>query len=932
MKRVVNLNVNGREYSVAVSPSETLQNVIRDELGLTGTKKGCQLGVCGSCTVLIDGEAANSCLVLAIETEGKKITTVEGIAHGGRLHPVQRAFVEKGAIQCGYCTPGMVVSSVALVNKNPNPTEEEIKKALGGNLCRCTGYKRIIDAVKNYREYADFEDDTGEKQKTDKKGLSVVGKSLRRSDAIDKVTGRGKYTGDITLPGMLHGKILRSPHAHARVKSIDTSRAEKLPGVVAVITGKDVPDVLYGVSPARYDEYVLAKDKVRHVGDKVAAVAAVDEATAAAALKLIKVDYEVLPHVLDPAEAMKDGAPRIHDKAKNNINAQVHQSFGDLEKGFAEADHIREDVFVTQRTYQSPLEPHAAIAKYENGHLTVWSSTQVTHYVQHQLSRVLGLPMGRIRVIKPLVGGGFGGKAETTALEFCSAILAMKTGRPVMMIYRRDEMFLHGRGRHSVKIRMKTGVKKDGRITAVEEEAYLDGGAYTSFGIITVYYVGNMTPTLYKMPAFKYDGYRIYTNLPACGAMRGHGCPQPRFAFESQLDMIAEDLGIDPIEIRLRNAMTPNTKTVHELDIRSCELIACLEEVKKTSGWEKKKGKLPRGRGIGVGAGGFVSGAGYPIYRSNFPHSNAMIRLSEDGTAATLYAGAQDIGQGSDTVLSQIAAEELGLLYEDVIMVSGDTELTPLDLGSYSSRVTLMAGNAVKQAAAEVRKQVFEIASEKLGVPQKRLEAKARIIYDKDNRSKNMPFAEAAALAFGKSGPVIGRGAYQPSKLGGSYKGATVGTSPAYSFGAAVAEVEVDMETGKVKFLNFTDAHDVGQPINPMAVHGQVEGCASMGLGETVLEEVVNDDKGNIVNPNLHEYIIPGIYETPKINSIIVPSHEAAGPYGAKEVGEGAMLPVIGAIANAIYDATGVRIKDLPITSEKISKAIKESRQQATER
>ena len=929
MQRVVNLNVNGQNYSAAVKPSATLQDVLRDQLGLTGTKKGCQLGVCGSCTVLVDGEPVNSCLMLAVEAEDREITTIEGVAKGGKLHPVQRAFVEKGAIQCGYCTPGMIMSSVALLDKNPNPTEEDIKKALGGNLCRCTGYKRIINAVKSYRDFIDFEDDLEERQKPDDKGLSVVGKSLRRNDAVDKVTGRGIYTGDISLPNMLYGKILRSPHAHARIRAIDTSRAEKLPGVVAVITGRDVPDVTYGVSPARYDEYVLAKEKVRHVGDKVAAVAAMDEETAAAALKLIRVDYEVLPHVIEVDEAMKDGAPVIHEKAKNNMNAQVHQSFGDLEKGFAEADHIREDVFVTQRTYQAPIEPHAAIAKYENGQLTVWSSTQVTHYVQHQLSRVLGMPMGKIRVIKPLVGGGFGGKAETTALEFCSAILAMKTGRPVKMVYRRDEMFLHGRGRHSVKIRLKTGVKKDGAITAVEEEAYLDGGAYTSFGVITVYYVGNMMPTLYKFPAFKYDGYRVYTNLPACGAMRGHGCPQPRFAFESQLDMIAEDLGIDPVEIRRRNAMTPNTKTVHELDIGSCELLACLDEVEKSSGWKEKKGRLPTGRGIGVGAGGFVSGAGYPIYRSNFPHSNAMIRLSEDGTAATLYAGAQDIGQGSDTVLAQIAAEELGLLYEDVIMLSGDTEISPLDLGSYSSRVTLMAGNAVKSAAAEVRKQVFETASEKLGVPADRLEAKARIIYVKDERAKSMPFAEAAALAFGANGPIIGRGAYQPPKLGGSYKGATVGTSPAYSFGAAVAEVEVDMETGKVKFLNFTDAHDIGQPINPMAVHGQVEGCASMGLGETCLEEVVNDEQGNIVNPNLHEYIIPGICETPDMKSIIVPSHEAAGPYGAKEVGEGAMLPVIGAIANAIYDATGVRVMDLPITPEKILNGIIKKRNPA---
>ncbi len=920
MERVVILNVNGRRHAVAVRPGATLQDVLRDTLGLTGTKKGCQLGVCGSCTVLLDGEPVNSCLLLAVEAEGREITTIEGVAQGDRLHPVQQAFVDAGAIQCGYCTPGMVLSAVALLRRNPDPPDEEIKEAFGGNLCRCTGYARIVEAVRRCRPGADEAAGPAEPEESE---LSVVGKSVTRTDAFEKVTGRAEYAGDIHLPNMLYAKMLLSPHPHARIKSISTEKAEALPGVEAVITGRDVPDVLYGVSPARYDEYVLAKDKVRHVGDEVACVAAVDEETAIRALGLIEVEYEVLPAVFDTFEAMEGSAPQLHDKAKNNINAEVHNHFGDVEKGFAEADYIREDRFATQRTVQAPLEPHACLATHAaDGKLTLWTSTQTPHYVQKQLSRVLGIPMGRIRVIKPFLGGGFGGKAETTAAEFCASILAKRTGRPVQIVYRRDEVFMHGRGRHAMTIELKTGVKKDGTITAVQEKAVLDGGAYTSFGIITVYYAGNMMPTLYKLPNFKFDGYRVYTNLPACGAQRGNGTPQPRFAFESQLSMIADDLGIDQIEIRRRNAMTPNSETVNELKIGSCEFLACLDAVEEASGWRQKAGKLPPGRGIGVGAGGFVSGAGYPIYRSSFPHSNALIKVSEDGATATLFTGAPDIGQGSDTVLSQIAAEELGLRYEDISIVAADTELTPRDLGAYSSRVTLMAGNAVRMAAAEAKRPIFAAAGEMLNCRPEELAAAGGQIFVKKSPKRSVVFSEAAAEAFNRGGVVTGTGHYEPPRLGGSYKGAAVGTSPAYSFGAAVAEVEVDLETGKVRVLNFTDAHDVGQPINPMAVHGQVEGCAVMGLGETLLEEVVHH-QGSLQNPNLHEYIIPSVMEVPEIRSIIVRSSEPAGPFGAKEVGEGAMLPVMGALANAIADATGVRIKELPITPEKILRGLK---------
>jgi len=756
-------------------------------------------------------------------------------------------------------------------------------------------------------------------------GVSSLG-SIPDQLAPPTPTGRATYTDDIVLPNMIYGKLLLSPLPHARIKSIDTRHAKTFPGVRAVLTGADVPDISWGTSPARYDENILAQTKVRYVGDPVAAVAAVDEETCYEALKLIEVEYEELPAIFDPMAAMEEGAPRLFDdKYENNINTRVDHHFGDIEKGFAEADHIREARFVGNRTYQNPLEPHCAIAEWDrHGRVTVYTSTQVVHYVHHQLSRILGVPLGDIRVIMTKCGGGFGAKAATNTLEILSILLAKKTGCPVKMRFNREEMYLYGRGRHKQYIDLKIGVKKDGRITAVKQKAVLEGGAYSSFGIVTAYYAGSMLPTLYKIPNYKYDGYRVNTNLPPCGAMRGHGCPQPRFAFESLLSMIADDLGIDPIDIRLKNAMEPETRTCNDLDIHSCELKACLKKVRQKSGWDEKKGKLPPGRGIGVGCGGFVSGAGYPIYRSKFPHSNAMIKVQEDGSKAVLYTGEADIGQGSDTVLLQAAAEAMGITMDRMSVVSADSDITPLGFGAYSSRVTLMGGNAAKMAGEEIKTQVISAAAKILQVPVDQLEARNNKIFVKHNPETFLPWEQAATAYFSTKGPLVGKGFYSPPEgLGGKYKGAAVGTSPAYSFAAAVCEVEVDRESGKVKVLDFWDAHDCGTAINPMAVEGQIEGAIVMGLSETIFEEEVFNRQGNLLNPNLHSYLIATAADAPRIDSTIVDSFEPEGPYGAKEVGEGATLPVLGAIANAIADAIGVRIFDLPITPEKILNALK---------
>ncbi len=930
---MINFTVNDRQHMLAVSPEATLKQIIRDDLGLTGTKSGCDVGDCGACSVLMDGKAVNSCLVLAATCNGANIKTIEGVADGQELHPLQKSFIKNGALQCGFCTSGMIISSLELIEKNPKPEPAEIKKALGGNLCRCGTYPRVIKAVSNWQDFQDVDLDTDpgdDDERDQERDHSVVGKGVTRYDGPNKVTGREQYTADIKLPNMAHGKILGSPIAHGLIKSIDTSAAEKLPGVLAVITAKDVPDLKYGVSPARYDENILAIDRVRYVGDEVAAVVAEDEATAEEAIKLIKVEYEELPAVFDAREAIKDGAPQIHpeegDKYANNINTEVEWHFGNVDEGFEEADVIVEDTYIGNRTFQSPIEPHASVARWEHhaGKLTMWTSSMAPHYLRHMLSRIFDLPQGDIRTITPCIGGGFGGKAEATPLDFCAVVFARLTGRPVQMKYSREEMVYHFRGRHKQFIDMKLGLKKDGTISACQSHILLDGGAYTSYGIVTAYYAGSMVPTLYNIPNYKYDGYRMYTNLPASGAMRGHGVPQPRYAFETLLDAAAEKLGLDPFDVRLKNAMQPNTLTCNDLDISSCEFTATLDQAREFTDWDNKRKSLPKGKGIGVGCGGFVSGAGYPIYRSKFPHSNALIRLSEDGMAASLYIAAAEIGQGCNTILPQIAAEELGIPYHRMWLVESDSVLGPTDLGSYSSRVTLMAGNAVRMAAAEVKAKLMITAGDLLGCDSQGLDARDGRVFVKEYPEIGIEWDEVARKVFSSSGPVTGTGYYSPPPgLGGKYKGAAVGTSPAYSFSTAVCEVTVDLKTGYVDVDKFYDFSDSGTVINPVTFHGQVEGGIIMGLGEALMEDTLVRPDGSLVNPDLHGYLVPTIAESPEIQSKAVESYEPRGPFGAKEIGEGCLPPIPAAIGNAIYNACGVLITDLPITPEKILAGLK---------
>ena len=776
--------------------------------------------------------------------------------------------------------------------------------------------------------------------------FQVLNTRAPRVDGPAKATGQAKYADDLTVQGMLWGAILHSPLAHARILHIDTSKALKLPGVKAVVTAKEAGLIKYGVSPARYDETLYAHEKVRYVGDEIAAVAAVDQATAQAAVDLIKVDYEELPAVFDMFEAMKEGAPQVHNEFPGNINAEVHQEFGETEAAMATADLVVDNVFLSKRQDAAFIEPPACLAVFDlHGRLTLHASTQVPHYVMRTIAMVLQIPVGNVRVVKPYVGGGFGPKSEATPLEMSAVLLARQTGKPVKMVASREEVFLHSRARHQFYAEMSLGLKNDGTMVALKNKALLDGGAYTSFGIATVYYSGSLLGGPYKLQAMLYDGYRIYTNKPCCGAQRGHGGVIHRAAFEQLLDEAAEKLGMDPIELRLKNIMRRGDITVNELDMSSLGMQECIEAVRDASGWKEKKGKLPKGKGIGSSCGFFVSGAGYPIYRSDTYHSTVVIKISEDGGTATVLTGSAEIGQGSDTIFSMMAAETLGIPFENVRIISGDTDLS-VDLGAYSSRQTLMTGHATKQAAEHVRDQIAAVLAEEMGCEASAISfsngnvffnggpgnfEKIRTMYIKEHRGWTDPpygdyltFREAARLAYLKKGTLVGTGKYKPPRLGGSYKGAAVGTSPAYGCSAQVAEVTVDMETGEITVDKVYDAHDCGLAINRTLVEGQMQGSVSMGLGECLFEEVKFDSRGRILNASLGEYRIPTALDMPNVDPVIVESNEPNGPYGAKEVGEGAIMPTIPAILNAIYDATGIRIKELPCSSERLFMKLKE--------
>jgi 4-hydroxybenzoyl-CoA reductase alpha subunit len=756
--------------------------------------------------------------------------------------------------------------------------------------------------------------------------LSVIGKPFRKVDARAKCTGQTKFADDIVLPRMLFCKILRSHEPHAIIKSIDFSKAAALPGVFAIITGKDLP-ISYGILPVSQDEHALCIDKVRFIGDPVAAVAAIDEDVAFDAMNLIEVEYEKLQTITSIDEAVMIEEPRIHEYGDvGNIHKKVHLEFGDLDDGFAQADLVREDVFFYEGNTHLPMEQHAAVAHFDaDNKLTLWSSTQTPHYVHRALAKTLEIRASHIRVIATPNGGGFGGKSDPFNHEIAVCKLSMITGRPVKVTLTREEVFYCHRGRHPVLMKVKTGVKKDGAITAMDFQSFLDGGAYGSYGVASTFYTGALQTVTYDIPRYRFRGVRCFTNKPPCGPKRGHGTPQPRFGMEVQLDKIADQLGLDPAEMRKQHLAPAGSVTANYLRIGSMGLGKCIEKVVDGSDWKNKHRKLPYGRGVGIACSSYLCGAGLPIYWNNMPHSGVQLRLDRQG-GVCVQCGSTDIGQGSDSILAYIVAEVLGIDPFDIRVLTADTDLTPVDLGSYSSRVTLMTGNAALQAAERARELLTMAVAEKLSLPIENLTFAERRVFDVENPEVGVSFAEAVVLAESKFGTIGTVGSYTPPRSPAKFKGGGVGPSPAYSYSAAVAEVDVDPETGIITVPTIWIGHDIGRSINPMLVMGQVEGSIYMGLGEALMEEMTYRANRNVVHkfPSLLEYKSPTTLEMCDVITYLVEDPDPNGPFGAKEVGQGPLLPVMPAIANAVFDAVGVRIDEVPITPEKVLTALRD--------
>jgi 4-hydroxybenzoyl-CoA reductase subunit alpha len=915
----VSLNINGRVERLEIAPQRTLLEVLREELQLTGTKCSCEDGTCGACTVLLNGEPVRSCLLLAAEVQNQEIITIEGLSDGEKLHPVQEAFVQYGGTQCGFCTPGMILTTKALLDKNPSPTEKEIRQAISGNLCRCTGYTKIVESVMA----ASGQLPLPRKKDEGAADYSVVGKRVPRTDSVPKVKGDTKYSADLYLPGMLYAKVLRSPYAHARILNIDTTRAEKLPGVRAVITGKDTIPYRWGVFAYTRDMQFLPTDKARFFGQEVAAVAAIDEEVAQEAVDLIKVDWEPLPSVLDPEQALLDGAPLLHDDKPNNVSVRIFVNEGEVERALAESHLVEEGRFSSPEESYCQLENYAVVANFDSTGLDIWCPNAGPHMKARPLSNALGIPTSDVRVRKVAVGGHFGGRSEVSPADFMAALLSRKSRRPVKLVYTREENFNCVRQVHSSITNCKVGVDAEGRITAVDMKVIMDGGAYASTGPIAASVAYIMIEEAYKFANMRYEAIRAYTNKPPRGMYPHH--PRTTYAaLELLLDALAEKLGMDPLELRIKNAVHEGYITPTRSVITSCAEVETMRLATERAGWKEKRGRLPRYRGIGMGVGAMISGFPMGIRGG----SAAFVRFNEDGDAVVI-SGVMDNGQGNDSMIAQIAAEELGLPLNRIKVVTGDTSVTPSDQGAYSQASTLISGGAVKAAAADAKEQLLEVAAQMLEANKEVLIARNGRIFVKGEPERSIDIAKVARTALGQNRAILGRGDRWPDADPKRewIKNPRGQVASAYSFGTAVAEVEVNPETGKVKLLNMVAAHDCGQPINPLAVEQQIQRSAvEAGPDGVLMEKHLWTSRGQNLNANFCDYWFPLATDVPNIHPIVVTSNDPFGPFGAKEGGLSISVAMIGAVANAVRNAIGVMPKELPLTPEVVLRLLEEKK------
>lgn len=755
----------------------------------------------------------------------------------------------------------------------------------------------------------------------------LLGQRIPYVEGPLKVSGRAEYTDDLRRPGMLVGKVLRSPWAHARLRSIDVSGARAMPGVLAVLTGERYPTP-FGVLPITHDETMIAVGKSRYIGDIVAAVAATDELTAEKALEAIRMEVDPLPEFSDPRMGVEKVTEPIHERGLNgtNIQKEVAQHFGDVDAAFARAAHqvrVRCRFAGVTHAFTEPLVTLAESTP--DGRLTVYSATQVPHYLHRSLSEVLGIPMHRIRVVKPEVGGGFGGKSDPLPHEIVCAALALETGRPVKMLLDREEVFYTNHGRHPTENEIRIAADADGRLQAYDIRALIDGGAWSSFGTVTTYYNGVLAMGPYQVPNFRYHGRRVYTNRPPSGAMRAHGGTNLRYAIEVGLDELAEQTKLDPFDLRVRNALPPNSTTINQFRITSTSFLRCLEAARTASHWDEKFRRLPYGQGVGLGCGFYISGSNSPIHFTPvMPQSTVHLKVDMDGGIA-VHSMQADIGQGSNTLLAVIVAEVLGVDLERVHVQRVDSDVSPIDLGSYSSRVTFMMGNAAREAAESIRGRLLEAAATLLG----RSAHELRIAYERvevaADPAQRVTFLQALHKAMARSGALTASGSFSTSPRGGSFKGARAGTAPAYSFAAYVARVNVDSDTGAIGVEKVWAAFDCGRPLNRLAVEGQIEGSIHMGLGQ-LLGESMNYRGTRLMNPALLDYKVLAPDQMPEVEVLLVGEDDPEGPFGAKEAGEGPLVATLPAVANAVYDAVGVRCYELPITPDRLERMVRTRR------
>jgi len=750
----------------------------------------------------------------------------------------------------------------------------------------------------------------------------MIGERLPLIDGVEKVRGRAEYTADFIEPGALVGRIYRSPYSHADVLAVDISEALKLSGVVAIITGDDC-DVPFGILPIAQNEFPMARERVRYRGEPVAAVAAVDEATAEKALRLIRMKVRELPSYQDPKKARAADAVDLHEDRPGNLERDVHHEFGDVEAGFGNADLIRDASFDCAEVTHMHMEPHASLAEYDvdRDRITLKSVTQVPYYVHKRVAQCMGMEESQVRVIKPFIGGGFGARTETLNFEIVTCLLARAARGTVRMKLSREETFLTHRGRPRTLVDLKIGMTRDGKITACQCKAEQVGGAYGGYGIITILYAGALLNAIYDIPAVKYDGYRVYANTPPCGAMRGHGTVDVRHGFESLLDQMAEELGLDPFELRRRNLLKPPVRTINDLVVNSYGLPDCLDWVEAESGWSERRRNLPEGKGLGMACSHYISGAAKPVHWTGEPHAVVNLKLDFDA-GITILTGAADIGQGSSTILAQVVGEVLGLDFDRLTVIANDSRITPKDNGSYSSRVTYMVGNAALEAAENLKTILIAAAARKLDADPQDIECLGEVYRVAGGQDSGIPYKDVVIEALTESGTITVKGTFTVPReyQGGKYRGAGVGPSMAYSYAATVVEVSVSEITGQVTVDKIWVAHDCGYALNPLSVEGQVQGAVWMGLGQALSEET-RYHKGLPIGPNVLDYRVPTIVESPHIEVKIIESMDPNGPFGAKEASEAPLACLIPAVANAVHDAIGVRLSETPLTPDRVLNA-----------